>query len=758
MLKNFEPRLYQETIFATTLNHNVLCVLPTGLGKTALAMMLAGQRLQQYPNSKILILTPTKPLCQQHYDTFSKYLDIDLDKVAFFTGNVRPSKREEMWKDAKVIISTPQGLTNDVISRKINLNDISLLVFDECHRATGEYDYVWLAKKYNKDASHPKILGLTASPGSDLEKISEICKNLYIDEIEVRTQDDPDVKPYVQDVKTEWLKVALPDEFLVVKKFLEDCFKSKLEDIKKLGYLNSAQFKYGTKMELLRLQGGLHAQIAQGDRSYEILKTISLSAEAMKVQHGLELIETQGVSALNMYLNKLESQAATSKVKAVQNLVRDINFRSAVIKTKALIDNNVEHPKLDLLKKLIIDEIAQIKDGKIIIFTQYRDTATKVKAILDSVENVESKIFVGQQKKGTTGITQKKQIEILDQFRNNEFNVIIMTSVGEEGLDIPQVDRVVFYEPVPSAIRTIQRKGRTGRHDSGKVYVLMTQNTRDEAYRWSAHHKEKKMYRLLEDLKTKLKTKNLYHTNTVRVRDLGKGQASLASYGEQKMTGDKIQVTELKIYVDYREKSNPVVKELLDLGLNVKLETLHTGDYLASSDVVVEYKTTQDFVNSIIDGRLLQQIKSMKEGLQKPVLIVEGVEDIYSIRKIHPNAIRGMIATIAVSYSVPIIYTKNARETANLLYFIVKREQENTEKDFSYHANRKPSTLREQQEYFISSLPNVGSNLAKHLLKAFKSVSNVVNASEDDLKKVDKVGEKKSSLLRKLFDEEYKSQ
>ena len=215
-------------------------------------------------------------------------------------------------------------------------------------------------------------------------------------------------------------------------------------------------------------------------------------------------------------------------------------------------------------------------------------------------------------------------------------------------------------------------------------------------------------------------------------------------------------MTELKVYVDYREKANPVVKELLELGMNVKLETLSTGDYLVSSRAAVEFKTTEDFVNSIIDGRLLQQIKELKEAYEKPLLIVEGEQDIYSVRNIHPNAIRGMLATIAVSYGIPILQTKNFKETASLLFFIAKREQEEATGDFSNHANRKPQTLAEQQEYFVSSLPNVGMNLAKDLLTEFKTVKNIVNASEQELKKVDNLGEKKAAKLKEVFEREYK--
>ena len=197
MLENFKPRLYQETIFNTAVSRNTLVVIPTGMGKTALAMMLAVKRKQQHPNSKILIIAPTRPLVEQHLQTFKKYIKDQEDKFTLFTGYVKPEKRAELWKTAEYIFSTPQGLENDIINKRIKLEEVSLLVVDEAHRAVKDYSYVWVSKQYNKLAKYPRILALTASPGSDLEKIQEVVTNLSIETIEVRTDNDPDVKPYI---------------------------------------------------------------------------------------------------------------------------------------------------------------------------------------------------------------------------------------------------------------------------------------------------------------------------------------------------------------------------------------------------------------------------------------------------------------------------------------------------------------------------------------------------------------------------------
>ena len=186
----------------------------------------------------------------------------------------------------------------------------------------------------------------------------------------------------------------------------------------------------------------------------------------------------------------------------------------------------------------------------------------------------------------------------------------------------------------------------------------------------------------------------------------------------------------------------------------MKLESLSNADYLLSSRVGVEFKTVQDFVDSLIDGRLLEQIKNLKNNFERPLVVVEGIEDIYSVRNVHPNAIRGMLATIAVSYGIPMLFTKNFKETASLLQLIAKREQEETG-SFNIHGSKKPMSIKELQEYVISSLPGVGIMLARPLLKEFKTIKNVVNAEQKDLEKVEKIGPKKAKQINEIVNREY---
>jgi len=726
-IKEFSPRLYQETILYTAIRANTLICLPTGRGKTKTALLVAIHRLNNFPNSKIIFLTPTKPLAAQIAQEFRDCSTIPV--IHTFTGEMKPEEREKLFKEAQVVVSTPQGMSNDIINRKIDLKQVSLLVFDECQHAVQNYDYVWIAKQYNKVSPYPRILALSASPGSDLEKITEVCQNLFIEDIEVRSDDDPDLKLYAQETVVDYVLVDLPKDFKEAREYLQVCYKKKMKILKELGATDS--IVQVSKTQLLSMQKEMQKRLAQGERDPEVWQSLSILAEAMKIQFTQELFETQGVSAAYEYIQKLYKEAEITKVKATKNLVVDSDFKAASYKISTLFEQKTEHPKFLKLLELVKEELPHSK--KILIFNNFRDSALKLKTALNAIAGVKCELFVGQAKKKGLGLSQKQQIQMLEDFKEEKFNSLIATSVGEEGIDIPAVDLIIFYEPVPSAIRTVQRRGRTGRMEKGKVIVLVTKGTRDEAYRWTAHHKENRMHRVLKDLKQKFTLQRPQE------------QQSLQSFNQK-----------LKIYADSREKGSGVIKYLVDQNIDVRMQNLDVGDFLVSEKVGVERKEIRDFVDSIIDKRLLSQVKALKETFEKPLLVIEGTDDLYSVRKVHPNAIRGMLAWIAIDMKIPILYTKDFRDTAELLIILARREQEDKDGEFSIRGERKPLSVKELQEFIVAGLPGVGTQLAQSLLKEFKTVSNVMNASEETLQNVEKIGKKKAVDIRKILDENYK--
>lgn len=728
MLVDLAPRLYQETILASCAQKNSLVVLPTGMGKSIIFVMLAAQRLIAFPSSKVLILAPTKPLAEQHVKTLKRFLDVE--GIFLFTGDVKADDRAKLFETARVIVSTPQGVENDVISKRIDLSGVSLLVFDEAHRAVKDYSYVWLAKHYMQSAKYPRILGLTASPGSNKEKIQEVCSNLFVEGIEVRSAEDPDVAPYIQKVNTRYLEVDLPSKLVEILNYFKLVQKSRVDQLKELGVSSPAQ----SRGDLLKLQGQLRGELAMGgEKKFQVMKCISVCAEIMKLQHAIELLESQGVDSLSLYMDKMQSDANKGASKAVKNLMIDSNMRAAHILIESAIADGVVHPKLILLKELVLKNLKQ--GTKFIIFNQYRDNAKKIVEALNGLDGISAQLFVGQAKKSGTGLSQKQQKKMIEDFAAGQFNAIVMTSVGEEGLDIPAVDYVIFYEPVPSAIRHIQRRGRTGRLEKGEVYILITKGTRDEIYRWSAHHKEKRMYSALQTMKKEI----VFHTPE---------QVTLDQFeGERK----------IKILADHREKKTRVIKHFIDSGIEVELAALDVADYILSEDVGVEFKTVEDFVNSLVDGRLLEQIKDLKYNFKRPLIILEGEDDLFAVRNIHPNSIRGMLATITVTFGIPIITTRNSLESAEMMLMIAKREQgDRSLKSYSPNPTRRGVSLEEQQIHFVAALPDIGEKLAKELLEKFNSPIDIVNASVDDLKNVDKIGEGKAKKIRELLDHLHK--
>ncbi|MDO8564355.1 MAG: DEAD/DEAH box helicase, partial [Nanoarchaeota archaeon] len=216
-----QPREYQSHIIETAKLHNTLVVLPTGLGKTLIALYLSIHRIQKYPGEKVLFLAPTKPLIDQHIEYFKKNIPELFAQLEFFTGQIPAEQRMKLWNQADIIFSTPQCIANDISHGLYSLSNVSLLVMDEAHRCLKNYDYTKVVSSYKSNALHPKIIGLTASPGSDSDTVKQICKHLDIEEIELRTRDSEDVKPYLQELEFEKVEVPFPQEFIEIKILLK---------------------------------------------------------------------------------------------------------------------------------------------------------------------------------------------------------------------------------------------------------------------------------------------------------------------------------------------------------------------------------------------------------------------------------------------------------------------------------------------------------------------------------------------------------
>lgn len=477
-------RDYQRILAEIASKESTLIVLPTGMGKTVIALRVVASILAE--GGKVLFLAPTKPLVEQHASYLREHLVGR--KVGVMTGENPPEEREAIWIESDVIASTPQVVANDLRQERVGLRDVRLIVFDEAHRAVGNYAYVDVAKEYHD--YHGLVLGMTASPGSSKARIQEVCANLGIERIEMRTESDQDVAKYVHDIEMDAIEVEAPADLkrvIFVLRSLFDKYVTELVQLKVLDPKRPANRKY-----LLEVGRSLQQRLNSGQRHRSLFRALSLQAMAVKVDHALELAETQGTTALREYFERLKAEAESEEgSKAAREVVRAPEFIKAYEMAHQM---RGEHPKLSRVMTIVSRQVNEKPDSRIIVFTHFRDTCDMVTSRLAEIEGVKVAKLVGQADRvGDKGLKQKEQVGVLDQFRSGEHNVLVATSVGEEGLDVANTDLVIFYEPVPSEIRSIQRRGRTGRKRSGRVVVLVTRGTRDEAYFYASMNKERSM-------------------------------------------------------------------------------------------------------------------------------------------------------------------------------------------------------------------------------------------------------------------------
>jgi len=517
---SIELREYQRALADACLKESTLVVLPTGMGKTVIALLVIADVLASR-KGKVLLLAPTKPLVEQH----AMFLKDKLvgKRVAVLTGEVDPEEREAEWVQSDVIASTPQVIANDLRTERITLRDVRLIIFDEAHRGVGNYAYVPIAQEYM--GHDGLVLGMTASPGSSMAKIKEVCGNLGIENIEVRSEADPDVSSYVHDIHVDWVEVEVPVGMRKVADVLRKLYKRYIQELITMGVMTAARppsVKY-----LLEVQRMIQQRLNKGEKSHTLYNALSIQARAIKVGHALELAETQGVTALTSYLEKLKAEAASDDgSKASRAIVASDEFEEV---TRMLSALRMEHPKISRVMGIVSNQLQVKPDSRVLVFTQYRDTCDMVTNLVAKIDGARVTKLIGQSGRiNEKGLKQKEQIGVLQRFRNGEFNVLVATSVGEEGLDVANTDLVIFYEPVPSEIRSIQRRGRTGRSRAGRVVVLVTAGTRDEASLNSSEKKEREMRRRLRTLKEQWDRESAKNPRPKKVEK--KGQTSLGDF------------------------------------------------------------------------------------------------------------------------------------------------------------------------------------------------------------------------------------
>lgn len=534
---SIEFRGYQKDIADSGYNKNTLVILPTALGKTVIAILVSAHALYNHRRKRVLVIAPTRPLVVQHMKSFFSVLKISQDQLTEITGKTQPLARTAIWnnKAIRLIFATPEVVRNDLPDNRLNLEDFSLLIFDEAHRAVKDYAYTVIARKYIDQSEYPVILGMTASPGSDIKRIQDVCNNLFIEHLEYRTEEDVDVKPYVNPIDINWQWVNLTSEHNYIRSILRNMLDDKLRWLIRRGYLRSKRdIRWIFKRDLIDAGAEIryNLELSQEELRTSLYFALMQQSSALTLLYCVELIESQGSYSLKKFLDRTESETSknsenstfnrpstnTGGGKAHKSLLNDPKIKEVLTLLNTL---RIEHPKLTCLIETLKEKLSNHISSsviqsynkatrgnyslKAIVFTQYRDTAQHIVDILNSNDITASR-FVGQAKKeGDVGMKQEEQAQVLDSFRRGEFSVLVATSIAEEGLDIPEVDLVIFYEPIPSEIRYIQRRGRTGRRTAGSVIILAAKDTIDERYLNASKRRMERMNQTLHTVNSILK-------------------------------------------------------------------------------------------------------------------------------------------------------------------------------------------------------------------------------------------------------------
>ena len=489
-------RAYQMMALRNALAASTLMVMPTGFGKTAVEWMAMAEALR-LNSGKILLIAPTTGLVEQQQRMAREMLNLESDLIQTYTGDISPAKRPPVWNKARIIMATSQVIRNDAMNGLIDLSEVSLLIVDEAHHGTGKHAYAQVGHLYREAHEHaPLVLGATASPGSTEQNIMEVIRTYGFDCLDVSRKEDPMLQPYAVDMSTVPHRLPLPNTLTTLLQPLKDHFEQEAKHLQDLGFLSPTAHISGKMIDEAQFRASQAIQ-RRDVRGYDAARRIG---DLRRTHILLDLIQTQGLKAALSFLDRAEEDGRSGERTTNRFVAKPAvhQFRIAAKDIPEL------HPKPNHVRQLVETQITEHPNSKIIVFTEYRDTVENIVHMLDSIENINPDRFIGQSGKGKRkGMTQKQQLEQLRRFREGEINVLVATSVGEEGLDVPAAELVILYEPVPSAIRAIQRRGRTARQQAGTVHTLIAEGTRDEYVNIAAEKREKRMYRLLQRIRAR---------------------------------------------------------------------------------------------------------------------------------------------------------------------------------------------------------------------------------------------------------------
>jgi len=630
--KSIEFREYQVKIALQCSKRNSLVVLPTGLGKTIIMILTISKILESEKiNQKIVILAPTKPLINQHYKLVKKTLKVDEDMLIEITGKVSPEKRAKIFRNHEILFYTPQTLRNDLLQERYNLKNVQLLVFDEAHHALGDHSYCIISDIFAKQNPSGLILALTASPGASKKRIHELCKNLHVplENIIFRLRNDVDVKNYIQPLDIIKIGVNLTelmdDSISVLNSILEE----RLKYLNQIGFLkvqgNDKLYNNVFRKDLLLVKKELTQKLKENFDKTTIYRAISINAQALILFHMLDLIEQQGLDVFLDYLKIMfKDSIKKSASKAIKALASDYRLRIILTRLndyKNISENFLIHPKFNVMKEIIINNLLKNKDSKILVFVKFRNSVQNIMNKLKNISLIRPARFVGQATKNNEdkGLTQNMQLKILNGFKSGKYNVLI------------------------SEIRYIQRKGRTARQRPGKVFILYSKNTRDEVYLKILDNKTKKMF-------INLKNKNFINSTKEKITKTSKNRINLESFIDERKKENIITVNENlviiskdfpnKLMLESFFKKNKFQVKISGKGAIIKIHDRHVIKLLtpALDDIPNFLNNLKNEINQLLTVKesliLLLDMSRNKEYIEIEKSLRMFIQDNFSSNKI----------------------------------------------------------------------------------------------------------------------------
>jgi Fanconi anemia group M protein len=503
-------REYQFEMARNALLTNSLVCLPTGLGKTLIAAVVMYNYYRWFPTGKIIFMAPTRPLVDQQMAACHNVVGIPTSDTIVLMGSTKKDdsgSRREFWRDKRLFFCTPHTVANDLENGDLDASQVVCVVVDEAHHARGQYASAEVLRLLHERDVKFRLLALTATPGQGLEEVQNVVKTLRIGRIDFRSDQDPDVSRYTHKREMVVERVQPDQAMTYVQTMLCDLMRPTCQQLARMGALGEVGYRIRTFLEnrptngatrveppawfsLQQARQALYAN--QGRAGHSRGAAFAAFESAMELSKAYELLLKFGSKQAYEYVEKRGEMRNTTLIHR-----QDAVSKELVDLLRSMSSNGAHHsPKLDRLTSILKQHFKEATaDTRVIIFTSYRESVKdivralrEVPAGADTACKIKVAEFVGQgdstaggkkrapagKGRSTKGQTQKEQKATLDAFRAGTLNTLVATSIGEEGLDIPSVDLIFFFDVV-DIIRAIQRMGRTGRARDGKVVVLATE-------------------------------------------------------------------------------------------------------------------------------------------------------------------------------------------------------------------------------------------------------------------------------------------